>query len=215
MTLPFEPSDGRTLGRMSSRLDETELTSTSPPCPCTFRPHPRLRLVSSGFATMHPNNAITINAVEAYDIADFDASVRPSFCPPFPVSALWSRSTYPRACADSRRSYYPPHRSCDSSCPRPVSARTILPSLPPVSPAALHLSPAPPIPAASYRRDAPHRLSSRRSTPPRESSETRRRLLRPRLRLRSRLTFSPSSRLDLRLKGVEGDDGPRMEGVEL
>lgn len=29
---------------------------------------------------MHPNNAITINAVEAYDIADFDASVRPCLC---------------------------------------------------------------------------------------------------------------------------------------
>lgn len=36
--------------------------------------------VSSGFATMHPNNAITINAVEAYDIADFDASVRRCLC---------------------------------------------------------------------------------------------------------------------------------------
>ena len=29
---------------------------------------------------MHPNNAITINAVEAYDIADFDASVRRCLC---------------------------------------------------------------------------------------------------------------------------------------
>ncbi|CED82098.1 epsilon subunit of f1f0-atp synthase n-terminal domain-containing protein [Phaffia rhodozyma] len=30
--------------------------------------------ISSGFASVHPNNELTINAVEAYDIADFDAS---------------------------------------------------------------------------------------------------------------------------------------------
>ncbi|KAL7411275.1 putative ATP synthase delta chain precursor, mitochondrial [Mrakia frigida] len=35
---------------------------------------PKKWFVSSGFATMHPNNAITINAVEAYDINDFDSA---------------------------------------------------------------------------------------------------------------------------------------------
>lgn len=53
------------------------------PIPCSFSSS-----VSSGFASVHPNNSLTINAVEAYDIADFDASVRffffsspPSFHP--------------------------------------------------------------------------------------------------------------------------------------
>jgi hypothetical protein len=42
-----------------------------------------LTSVSTGFATVHPNNTLTINAVEAYPIDKFsaDVSTRANVCP--------------------------------------------------------------------------------------------------------------------------------------
>lgn len=34
-----------------------------------------VNIVSSGFASVHPNNTLTINAVEAFDLSAFDKSV--------------------------------------------------------------------------------------------------------------------------------------------
>jgi len=36
--------------------------------------------VSGGFATVHPNNKLTINAVEAAPLEDFSSEVRTDFC---------------------------------------------------------------------------------------------------------------------------------------
>ena len=38
-----------------------------------------LHEVSGGFATVHPNNKLTINAVEAAPLEDFSAEVGPSY----------------------------------------------------------------------------------------------------------------------------------------
>ena len=35
--------------------------------------------ISSGFASVHPNNSLTINAVEAYELGAFDINVRIQF----------------------------------------------------------------------------------------------------------------------------------------
>jgi F0F1-type ATP synthase epsilon subunit len=43
-------------------------------CVLTGRPA-RSLTVSGGFATMHPNNRLTINAIEAYPLEDFSQDV--------------------------------------------------------------------------------------------------------------------------------------------
>ncbi len=43
---------------------------------CSSSPHLVMFLVSGGFATVHPNNSLTINAIEAAPLEDFSPEVR-------------------------------------------------------------------------------------------------------------------------------------------
>lgn len=59
-------------------------------------------LVSGGFATVHPNNKLTINAIEAAPLEDFSPEVRPSHVLAYITSKLCSSSG--RSCEPSRSS---------------------------------------------------------------------------------------------------------------
>lgn len=71
---PFPPSFPFPLVRLPS----VRPSSIAHPSSSSCQPSPQQK-VSSGFASVHPNNTCTVNAVEAYDLADFDlAAVKAS-----------------------------------------------------------------------------------------------------------------------------------------